>query len=451
MRRWISLLLLFCITLSLSGCMMLNSSDLLTLPEISPEHRQLLKLVNAETASAAWATTNPVSGDNRLTMQFVDFYGDGIPEAVAFFRNQKEFRLRTALYTKTGAASYTSLCTFDLPGDQFHRIDYADLDGDGSVEMLVSVRLDTAAVYALYVYAIRNGSALELLQATYTDLAVFDLDGDGACDILLVNGDETSAELFSCENQTMVSRGKAPLSEGTRVLSNIRTGFLNETMPAAVADAAFTDATGAVKYLSDVFVCEPGGELKNLSYAEVFHQSFETQRTVPYAFSDADFDGYLEFPIAIPSVSGVTGGQYIRWYGYQPDGSVAAKSDTFHHSSGAWYFLLPASWRDTAGIRELSTATYNVVVFSYTAGGMVYELLTLYLFPSEEAMQEAKLEGIAATVTYNGSVYAIRLPKKPSGNVPADLYLSGVDEAKERLVFLTAAGGYARASRINEK
>ena len=317
--------------------------------------------------------------------------------------------------------------------------------------MLVSVRLDTAAVYALYVYAIRNGSALELLQATYTDLAVFDLDGDGACDILLVNGDETSAELFSCENQTMVSRGKAPLSEGTRILSNIRTGFLNETMPAAVADATFTDATGAVKYLSDVFVCEPGGELKNLSYAEVFHQSFETQRTVPYAFSDADFDGYLEFPIAIPSVSGVTGGQYIRWYGYQPDGSVAAKSDTFHHSSGAWYFLLPASWRDTAGIRELSTATYNAVVFSYTAGGMVYELLTLYLFPSEEAMQEAKLEGIAATVTYNGSVYAIRLPKKPSGNVPADLYLSGVDEARERLVFLTAAGGYARASRINEK
>ena len=41
MRRWSSLLLLFCITLSLSGCMMLNSSDLLTLPEISPEHRQL--------------------------------------------------------------------------------------------------------------------------------------------------------------------------------------------------------------------------------------------------------------------------------------------------------------------------------------------------------------------------------------------------------------------------
>ena len=83
MRRWISLLLLFCITLSLSGCMMLNSSDLLTLPEISPEHRQLLKLVNAETASAAWATalykqrTDRKSTDWTEQLEPSDRKGDG--------------------------------------------------------------------------------------------------------------------------------------------------------------------------------------------------------------------------------------------------------------------------------------------------------------------------------------------------------------------------------------
>ena len=83
MRRIRFLLAILAAILGLSGCMALNSADLLTLPEISPDHRELLKLINTVTASSDWSTTNPVAGSNKLTTQFVDIYQDGIPEAVA--------------------------------------------------------------------------------------------------------------------------------------------------------------------------------------------------------------------------------------------------------------------------------------------------------------------------------------------------------------------------------
>lgn len=449
MRRLLLVWLSVCLAFGLSGCITLDSSDLLTLPEISPGHKQLLRLINAETASDGWTTANPIAGENRLTMQFVDFFGDGIPEAVAFFRNSKTLQLRTALYARTGASSYTPLCSFDLTGDQFQRMDYADLNGDGCMELLVSIRLDTAAVYELHVFALQNSAAVELLTTTYTDLAVFDLDGDGGCDILTINASESSAELFSADGQAIISRGTAPLSAEVRAPSSVQTGYLNESMPAVIADGTFTDATGSARYLSDVFVCEPDGSLVNLSYAEIFHQSFETQRTVSYPFSDSDFDGFLEFPIAIPQTDPLMMGQYVRWYGYRADGSILAKSDTYHFSDGSWYFLLPDSWRDTVQIREINTNGCTGVLFTYEVGGLPQELLTLYLCASEDALRSIDAEGIAATFEYRDILYAIRLPRKLSGVVPSGLYLADADDAMERIVFHTASGDAIRASRLS--
>ncbi len=456
MRRLIVWLLAVCAAAGLSGCMMMNSSDLLTLPEISPEHRQLLQLINSVTASANWSTTNPVAGSNRLTTQFVDLYSDGIPEAAAFFRNQKDFKLRAVLYTKTGSASYTELCSVEMPGEQFHRVDYADLDGDGSMELLVGVRYDTAAIYGLHVYSIQNGEAAELLDTTYTDFAIYDLDGDGMNEVLTVNSDESGvnayAELFAYEGAEMTSLGSAPVSAEVRAPSAMRTGMLNAEMPAVIAEGSFTDSSGAVKYLSDVFVFRPEQGLVNLSYAELFKQSFETQRTVPLAFSDVDFDGFLEFPISVSSpaaaVANAVSGQHVRWYGYTPAGNVEAKADTYHAADGAWFFLLPPSWRDRAYVRDVATSDYQTAVFACEQDGMQHELMTLYLFDSELDMRRCDIDGLISVAQYGGVWYAARLPDADDRALSAEMYLSGADEIRQRLAFITSGGDYRRAAAL---
>ncbi len=454
MRRIRFLLAILAAILGLSGCMALNSADLLTLPEISPDHRELLKLINTVTASSDWSTTNPVAGSNKLTTQFVDIYQDGIPEAVAFFRNPTDFRLRLAIYTKTGKSTYSELCTIEMAGEQFHRIDFVDVNGDGSREFVVGIRYATSAMYGLNVYALKNSEGVLLADATYTDLALCDLTGDGVSDIVAVNSDESGAKAYAelfCRTETggFASAGTAPVSASVHAPSAMIFGSLNESMNAVIAEGSFADATGAQRYLSDVFVCRDG-VFTNLSYAEIYHQSFETQRSVALQFSDVNFDGFLEFPIAFampyPPTVPVAGGVCVRWFGYAASGEVKAVNDTYHASDNRWFFLLPRSWNDRIYVRSETGEGYRAGAFETDVNGQPHTLMTIYMFSSESAMTKSDILGLIPLKEYNGIFYAATVAA--AEDLPAEIaeMVLPQSEVAERLVFVSANGSYRRAS-----
>lgn len=454
MRRIRYLLAIFAAILGLSGCMALNSADLLTLPEISPDHRELLKLINTVTSSTDWSTTNPIAGDNKLTTQFVDIYQDGIPEALAFFRNPADFKLRLTIYTKTGKSTYGELCTIEMAGEQFHRIDFVDVNGDGNREFVVGIRYATSAMYGLNVYALKNSEGVLLTDTTYTDLTLCDLTGDGVTDIVAVNNDESGvkayAELFSrTETGGFASAGTAPVSTAVRAPSAMICGSLNESMKAVIAEGCFADATGAQRYLSDVFVCRDG-VFTNLSYAEIYHQSFETQRSVALQFSDVNFDGFLEFPIAFtmpyPSTVPVAGGVCVRWFGYAASGEVKAVTDTYHASDNRWFFLLPQSWNDRVYVCSESGEGYRAGAFVTDVDGRPCTLLTIYMFSSKAAMAKSDIQDLIALKEYNGIFYAATVTAAQSLPAEAAELALPQSEIAQRLVFVSANGTYRRAS-----
>ena len=452
MRRILFLLLALCALCGLSGCLALNSAELLTLPEISPEHRELLKLFNAVTASSDWVTTNPVAGNNKLTTQFVDIYQDGIPEALAFFKNPTDLKLRLTVYTKTGKASYGELCSIEIPGEQFHRIDCVDVNGDGSQELVVGVRYATSAMYGLNVYTLKNGEGVELLDTSYTDLTVFDLTDDGVADIVTMNSDENGinsfAELFTRAGSGLASAGRAPLSAAVRAPSAIVTGRLNDSMCAVVAEGSFLDAAGATRYLSDVLIWRDSA-LTNLSYAEIYHQSFETQRSVSLRFGDINFDGAMEFPIALtmpqPPTVNVAGGTYVRWFGYTANGEVKAVADTYHASDNRWYVQMPQAWNDRVYVYVETGNGYRAGVFATELNGQQYTLMKLYLFSSESALKKYEAEDLISLPEFNDVFYAATVTA--AAELPEALVPLAIDAAEvaERLVFVSA-NGYRRAS-----
>ncbi|MBR5519321.1 MAG: hypothetical protein IKU55_01250 [Clostridia bacterium] len=455
LRRICGWLLTVCTVLALSGCLAFNSTDLLTLPEISPEHRELLKLINNVTASSAWVTTNPVAGDSKLTTQFVDLYQDGIPEALAFFKNPTDFTLRLSIYTKTGKSTYSELCTIEMAGEQFHRIDCVDVNGDGNRELVVGIRYATSAMYGLNVYAVKNGEGILLTDTTYTDLVVYDLTADSVADIVTINTDESGtnayAELFAHAETGITSLGRAPISAAVRTPSAMICGELNDSMRAVIVEGGFTDSTGTPRYLSDVLTCRDGS-FTNLSYAEIYHQSFETQRSVALTFADVDLNGYLEFPIAFsmpqpPNVT-VAGGICVRWFGYTSTGEVKAVTDTYHASDNRWFFTLPQAWNDRVYVKSVTGEGYRAGEFVIDVNGTAQTLLTIYMFNTESARLTSDVANLIFLPEYNGVYYAAiatspdELPKDAK-----DLALSA-EEVAERLVFVSAGGDYRRASTV---
>ena len=455
MRRIRSLLVLLAVILGLSGCMALNSADLLTLPEISPDHRELLKLINAATASSAWTTTNPVAGSNKLTTQFVDIYQDGIPEALAFFRNPADFKLRLTIYTKTGKSTYGELCTIEMAGEQFHRIDFVDVNGDGNREFIVGIRHATSAMYGLNVFTLKNSEGVLLADATYTDLALYDLTGDTVTDIVTINSDaggiNAHAELFGRTENGFGSLGTAPLSASVHAPSAVVCGNLNESMQAMIVEGSFTDAAGAQRYLSDILLCRDG-VFTNLSYAEIYHQSFETQCSVALQFSDVNFDGFLEFPIAftMPYPQTVTnpGGVCVRWFGYAATGEVKAVIDTYHASDNRWFFQLPQSWNDRVYVRSETGDGYRAGVFATDVDGHPRTLMTLYMFSSAAALQKSEIKDLIVLKPYNDIYYAATVTDIDDLPVEIPEMALSREEIASRLVFVLSDGTYRRMSDL---
>ena len=67
------------------GCMFGNVDEMYALPKSSEAYVNLQAKINQEKGSAEYIA--PLSGENRQTIQLVDVDGDGVQEAVAFFRD----------------------------------------------------------------------------------------------------------------------------------------------------------------------------------------------------------------------------------------------------------------------------------------------------------------------------------------------------------------------------
>ena len=184
MRKKNVLLLTAILLFSLLGCSVFDSMSMLSLPELSPEHAALAKYINAMTSDASWSVASPESGENRTAMQFVDFYGDGISEAVVFYKNAASLLLRICVYTQSGKASSAEMCRIDAPGDAFVFAEYVDLNGDGSLEMVAGMRYGSTSMYALKVYSLANNTPTLIADTTSSNYVIMDMDGDGVDDLL---------------------------------------------------------------------------------------------------------------------------------------------------------------------------------------------------------------------------------------------------------------------------
>ena len=76
--------LLLCLT-GLSGCVFSSVEEMYALPKSSEAYVNLQAKINTEKGNAEYIA--PLSGENRQTIQLVDVDGDGVQEAVAFFRD----------------------------------------------------------------------------------------------------------------------------------------------------------------------------------------------------------------------------------------------------------------------------------------------------------------------------------------------------------------------------
>ncbi len=412
MRKWRRLALSALLMFLLSGCLFRSPDDLYKPPEAPVEYERLraaIQGVRGELESELGVTSEVaviVSGDNTATIQLQDLDGDGVREsAVAFLRAPgAEKALKIYIFTQSGE-DYQVAGVVEGDGAAIYSVDYVDLNGGGSKELVVNWQISTGA-YQLGAYTLdelRQSKAPQAEGAVgRTDLlatellltgcsgasdvstvssgyCLVDLDQDTRTEIAVTRIDPTGlnsiVELYGWRDGGLASVGSADLSAGIITLNGIRSNYLQGELypPALYVSSTLADGTRAIDVLAYQTVSGGGRQMKNLSLSPLGVSRDILEGYTDVALTDINGDSVLELPAptALPAYGEGTSSNFwlIDWNQYDEAGRRSHITTTYHNVADSWYLEIPDSWRDKITIsRNDQVSGRREVVFSLWRG-----------------------------------------------------------------------------------
>ena len=328
-KRMLGCLVLAICMLGLGGCMFGNVDEMYALPKSSEAYVNLQAKINQEKGSAEYIA--PLSGENRQTIQLVDVDGDGVQEAVAFFRDTtSENPLKIVIFKQDEHEEYQVYTRIEGVGSEIESIDYLDLGGSGGMDILVSWQV-SGAVHTLVGYTLAEEQPVEIMRSGYSQYLATDLDGDGKEEIVLAQAESGSKAQLRIE---------------------------------------YYDGRDGL--ITDVFYLEEGHGLKNIAMdpetrrsKNVFHYYAGVQP------EDIDGDGCMDVPVAqsVPAYGESSADRFwwLQWMHYRVDGSRDLVMTTYHSGDG-WYLEIPEDWTGEFSMRRQESSTIGVRTVTFARG-----------------------------------------------------------------------------------
>lgn len=414
---------LLLVLLMLTGCYSFNSMELYALPQRSREYRELQTAV--ETALGSGSYSAPLAGANRQVIQQADLDGDGLDETLVFCKMEGERPLKVLILRRT-EDSYALAWTLEGDGTAFDSVQYAQIDGQPGMELLISRRIGEQVQQFLSVYTLTDGAALELMSSGYTAYTVVDLDGNQRSDIFVLransDGPRAYAELWRFQDGELRKDAEASLSTRAEDVKRMLTGDVAPGVPAVFVASAYDESN----LITDVFALS-GNSFTNISQNAESGQSAQTVRNYYVYSTDIDGDGLIELPNTLPLTTQAgdpaSENQYrIIWYNLNPDGSRTEKMSTYHNFGEGWFLYLPEAWCQelfvTKNRAENGPAGTELSLLG--PDGTRSPLVSVYVFNGEQALSMSRADG-RFLLTQRGDVCYAALLNEAAGLEPEEL------------------------------
>ena len=380
--------LLLCLTASLlTGCLIRTTDQMYSLPRRSQEYEDLQKAVDSVMSGLKFSA--PTFGENQQTLQMADLDGDGREEAILFAKSAGETDPLRIFVFHWAEAGYEVLAELRGSGSAFEQAEYAQIDGEPGLELIVGRQLGEGVPHSLAVYSFRSGKAERLLSTGYARFLTMDLTSSGSRELFVLSQDEETgkglAELYFWGDDGMERSAEAMMSVSADKVRRIITGNMCAGTPAVFVASVYDENS----IITDVYAMVDG-RLTNVSLSSESGTSVETIRNYYVYAGDMDGDGLIELPQLLPQEGGEadTGEAkgLIRWYNLLRSGEERDKLTTYHNYAGGWYVVLPEAWRDQISVLPGGDgAGASSYVFGlWNSEGNMERLFTIYAFSGED-------------------------------------------------------------------
>ena len=407
--------------MGLTGCLRVSADELYSLPQMSEEYLKLQAQLNAVLRQGA-EFSPPTGGPNRQAVQLRDIDGCGRNEVLAFFSFPAESAMKIYIL-EINAGDYAVVEIIEGGGNAIESVRYVDMDGDGIMEIIVGWQMGTALKY-FSIYTLKDFRSVLLAREEYTELAVFDLTGDGNEDIIALRlpTQDTGAvaQMFALMPDGEIVSETARLSNGVEAISRVLPGRLIDDVP-----AIFVECEGRFDDMSLVTdICAfRDGSFTNILVKGPGGVSEETVRARIYSpdriySSDIDKDGIIKVPIPrLLMAQSETPYYAIDWYAFNSLGYSRLLLTTYHNYFDEWFLILPNDWSGKVSVRREDTVSgERTVIFSYIADeSEPYEdFLKIYRLTGDFGEERARLPGRILLMSEGTSTYAFELLAPPN-------------------------------------
>ena len=399
------LLYLACLSLALlllGGCSLKFGDGLLLLPKVPTEYVQLQQQLNTILQEGAvYAVAD--SGTNRQAVQLVNLDGTGDDEALAFFRTESgayqvyAFRKEGEQYTRIGMA--------EGYGTSLRAIYYPTL-GDGRLGLAMCWGFDEGGSYGMTVYDFGDQGMTVLMDIQYADVAIEDIDGDGAQEMAFAVRDSATG-LYSArvcqfrEDQYRVLY-EVPMCLEVRSVANMQFGKVDRNQVGLYIDSLAT--TGG--YVTDL-IWYDGRMAANRTIDQASGSGGKTWRPASVFCNDVDGDGRVDVPISHTfsyEPNEIELRSRLDWVNYNELGEETLVSSTLHRASENWYLVWPESWGDQVRLDAFSTVSLSqTVCWMPGPEGQRQPVLSLYVFTGDSRENESALYRKLQTLAGNAA------------------------------------------------
>lgn len=350
-----NLIWLILISVLLCGCQMRTVDEMYVPPKRSDNFYSLQSVINNAMTDLQYCA--PISGENQQIVQTADLNGDEVMECILFAKGGSNMPLHILIFSMKDG-EYVHSQTIKLPGTAFDKVEYANIDSNPGVELIVGSQVSDQVSRSVYIYSFAQEEAQQMVTEDYVSFLTCDLDTNGKSELFVLRSGSTETEqgiveLFSVYDGVMERSIEVNMSETASKLRRILSGQLQDGRPAIYVASAVDEDT----LITDVFAIVDG-TFTNVSLSGDSGTSVRTMRNYFVYADDIDSDGVMELPSLVPTrlidtARPDSGQNLIRWYSIDSGGEQVDKLYTYHHFIGGWYLKIDRDYSERISVMDL--------------------------------------------------------------------------------------------------